>query len=66
MLKNDNMRQYFEDVRLEIDFIDRKATKCFVALQVYESMLLLMNFSFKTTIFRHSFPFYFRILMYLY
>ncbi len=96
---NDNMRQCFKDVRLEIDLlretldyeeylmlqnlleyqekqfeklkrikwllgdpdateidvIERKVAKRFVALQEYNPMLLLRNFSFKSTIFRHSF-----------
>ncbi len=39
----------------EIDLIDRKAAKRFVALQDYDPMLLVRNFSFKSTIFRHSF-----------
>lgn len=39
----------------EIDFIDRKVAKRFVALQDYDPMLLVRNFSFKSTIFRHSF-----------
>lgn len=36
------------------DFIDPKVAKRFVALQDYDPMLLLRNFSFKSTIFRHS------------
>lgn len=39
---------------MEIDFIDRKAAKGFVAPQDYDPKLLLRNFSFKSTIFRHS------------
>jgi uncharacterized membrane protein YccC len=39
----------------EINFIDRKAAKRFIALQDYDPRLLLRNFSFKSTIFRHSF-----------
>lgn len=39
----------------ELDSIDRKAAKLFVAPQVYDPILLLRNFSFKSTIFRHSF-----------
>ena len=39
---------------MEIDFIDRKAAKRFVAAQDYDPMLLVRNFSFKSTIFRHS------------
>jgi hypothetical protein len=39
----------------EIDFVDRKAAKRFVAFQDYDPMLLLRNLSFKSTIFRHSF-----------
>jgi uncharacterized membrane protein YccC len=38
----------------EIDFIDRKTAKRFVALQDYDPKLLIRNFSFKSTIFRHS------------
>lgn len=38
----------------EVDVIDRKVAKRFVALQEYNPMLLLRNFSFKSTIFRHS------------
>ncbi len=38
----------------EIDFVDRKAAKRFIALQDYDPMLLVRNFSFKSTIFRHS------------
>lgn len=38
----------------EIDPIDRKAAKRFVAHQDYDPILLLKNFSFKSTIFRHS------------
>ncbi|MBL1214236.1 MAG: hypothetical protein D8M61_12905 [Ignavibacteriae bacterium] len=39
----------------EIDFIDRKTVKSFVAPQDYDPLLLLRNLSFKSTIFRHSF-----------
>lgn len=39
----------------EIDVIDRKTAKRFVPLQEYDPRLLLRNFSFKSTIFRHSF-----------
>lgn len=39
----------------EIDFIHRKTAKRFLAVQDYNPMLLLRNFSFKSTIFRHSF-----------
>lgn len=39
----------------EIDSIDRKASKRFVPLQEYDPRLLLRNFSFQSTIFRHSF-----------
>jgi uncharacterized membrane protein YccC len=39
----------------EIDLVDRKAAKRFVAFQDYDPMLLLRNLSFKSTIFRHSF-----------
>lgn len=96
--KNNNLRQCFEDVRLEVallretldyeeflmlhnfleyqekqfkklkrikwllgdsntsevDFIDRKAAKGFVEPQDYDPRLLVENFSFKSTIFRHS------------
>lgn len=38
----------------EADVIDRKAARRFVALQEYNPMLLIRNFSFKSTIFRHS------------
>ncbi len=40
---------------MKIDFIDRKAAKRFVAHQDYAPILLIRNFSFKSTIFRHSF-----------
>src|SRR5690606_9543848 len=39
---------------MEIDFIDRKAAKGFVSAQDYDPKLLVRNFSFKSTIFRHS------------
>lgn len=39
----------------EIDFIDRKAAQRFIAPQDYNPMILVQNFSFKSTIFRHSF-----------
>jgi uncharacterized membrane protein YccC len=39
---------------MEIDFIDRKAAKRFVVPQDYDPMLLVRNFTFKSTIFRHS------------
>lgn len=39
----------------EIDFIDRKNAKRFIAPQDYDPMLLLRNFSFKSVIFRHAF-----------
>lgn len=39
---------------VEVDFIDRKAAKSFVIRQDYDPMLLVRNFSFKSTIFRHS------------
>jgi uncharacterized membrane protein YccC len=39
---------------MEIDFIDRKAANRFVASQDYNPRILLRNFSFKSTIFRHS------------
>ncbi|MCK0157270.1 FUSC family protein [Cellulophaga sp. F20128] len=38
----------------EIDFIDRKAAKRFLVTQDYDPVLLWRNFSFKSTIFRHS------------
>ncbi|MBZ0327136.1 MAG: FUSC family protein [Altibacter sp.] len=38
----------------EVDFIDRKVAKRFVAPQEYDPKLLVRNFSFKSTIFRHS------------
>lgn len=38
----------------EIDFIDRKNAKRFIALQDYDPKLLLENFNFKSPIFRHS------------
>lgn len=39
----------------EIDFIDRKYAKRFVAPQDYDPMILVQNFSFRSPIFRHSF-----------
>ncbi|MEO6705487.1 MAG: FUSC family protein, partial [Ginsengibacter sp.] len=39
---------------LEIDSLDRKTAKRFVATQDYDPLLLGSNFSFKSTIFRHS------------
>ncbi len=39
---------------MDIDFIDRKNAKRFVAPQNNDPMLLVRNFSFKSTIFRHS------------
>ena len=39
----------------EIEFIDRKIAKRFVALQDYDPMLLVRNFSFNSIIFKHSF-----------
>jgi uncharacterized membrane protein YccC len=39
----------------EIDFIDRKVARRFVALQDYDPRSLIRNFSFKSAIFRHSF-----------
>ncbi|GJM31258.1 MAG: membrane protein [Saprospiraceae bacterium] len=39
---------------VEVDFIDRKVAKSFVPPQDYDPMLLVRNFSFKSTIFRHS------------
>lgn len=39
----------------EIEFIDSKVAKRFVPLQDYDPILLLRNFSFKSTLFRHSF-----------
>ncbi|SHF44371.1 Uncharacterized membrane protein YccC [Salegentibacter echinorum] len=38
----------------EIDFIDRTKAKRFIAVQDYDPRLLLRNFSFKSSIFRHS------------
>lgn len=38
----------------EIDFIDRKTAKRFIAVQDYDPRLFLRNFSFKSSIFRHS------------
>lgn len=38
----------------EIDFIDRKNAKRFIALQDYDPKLVLENFNFKSPIFRHS------------
>ena len=38
----------------EIDFIDRKTAKRFIAPQDYDPRLLLTNFSFKSIIFKHS------------
>lgn len=38
----------------EIEFIDRKTAKRFIVPQDYDPRLLLTNFSFKSTIFRHS------------
>lgn len=38
----------------EIDFIDRKTAKRFVVVQDYDPRLLVSNFSFNSTIFRHS------------
>ncbi|HTO16792.1 MAG TPA: FUSC family membrane protein [Edaphocola sp.] len=38
----------------EIDFIDRKKAKRFVAPQEYDPIILVQNFSFKSSIFRHS------------
>ncbi len=40
---------------LEVEYIDRKVAKRFVALQNYDPRLLIRNFSFKSAIFRHSF-----------
>ncbi|MGM5469992.1 FUSC family membrane protein [Flavobacteriaceae bacterium LMO-SS05] len=39
---------------MEIDFIDRKVAKLFIAHQDYDPQLLVRNFSFKSSIFRHS------------
>jgi uncharacterized membrane protein YccC len=39
---------------MEIEFIDRKNAKRFIAPQDNDPMLLVRNFSFKSTIFRHS------------
>lgn len=38
----------------EIDFIDRKNAKRYIALQDYDPKLLLENLNFKSPIFRHS------------
>lgn len=38
----------------KIDVIDRKNAKRFLAVQDYDPSLLLRNFNFKSTIFRHS------------
>lgn len=38
----------------EIDFIDRKNAKRFIAVQDYDPKLLVRNFSFKSPIFKHS------------
>lgn len=38
----------------EIDSIDEKTAKRFAPLQDYDPVLLIRNFSFKSTIFRHS------------
>ncbi len=38
----------------EIDFIDRKTAKRFIAPQDYDPRILLTSFSFKSIIFRHS------------
>ncbi|MBP8791872.1 MAG: FUSC family protein [Lutibacter sp.] len=38
----------------KIDFIDRKTAKHFIVPQDYDPKLLLRNFSFQSTIFRHS------------
>lgn len=38
----------------ELEFIDRKNAKRFLALQDYDPKLLLSNFSFKSPIFKHS------------
>ena len=38
----------------EIELVDRKSAQRFVAPQDYDPMLLVSNFSFKSTIFRHS------------
>jgi uncharacterized membrane protein YccC len=43
-----------DPIRAEVNFIDRKAAKLFVVPQDYDPMLLVRNFSFKSTIFRHS------------
>ncbi|MDY0076999.1 MAG: FUSC family membrane protein [Bacteroidales bacterium] len=43
-----------ESTITEADLIDRKAAKRFVPLQEYDPIHLLRNFSFKSTIFRHS------------
>lgn len=38
----------------DVDIIDRKKAKRFIALQDYDPKLLLENFSFKSPIFKHS------------
>src|SRR5690606_15124130 len=38
----------------DIGFIDRKNAKRFIAVQEYDPKILLLNFSFKSSIFRHS------------
>lgn len=38
----------------ELKFIDRKNAQRFVAIQAYDPKFLIRNFSFKSTIFRHS------------
>ncbi len=43
-----------EPSAMEIDIIDRKAAKGFIPPQDYDPLLLVRNFSFKSTIFRHS------------
>lgn len=39
---------------MEMDVIDRKAAKRFVAAQDYDPQLLVRNFNFRASIFRHS------------
>lgn len=47
----------------EIDFIDRKVAKRFVALQEYNPIILIRNLSFKSTIFRHSIRLAFTVMI---
>lgn len=47
----------------EIDVIDRKVAKRFVALQEYNPIILIRNLSFKSTIFRHSIRLAFTVMI---